>query len=517
MSIYMIIASLFHKRVTSISAINFSLLILLIINPYSILDIGMQLSYGGTIGIIFLNKPLKKVVNKKLKKKEQDSSTNLIRKLKEKIMEIVLISLSANIIILPITLYHFNTLSITFLISNLLASPLLGAIIILGFLTIIISFIFEPIAKILTIPLKILIEVLLQVATRVGNIPFSQVYLKTPKIYLICAYYLAIAMYILYKKLKNKNNKRRIEKIIFKKVKKINQKKIVAFVLIITILFSIYNHIPQNLKINFIDVGQGDSTLVITPNNKTILIDGGGNKTGYDIGKNVLLPYLLNKGITKLDYIIVSHFDTDHVGGLLSLMENLKVGQVIISKQGEDSENYQKFNKIIKDKKIKGKVVTKGDKIQIEKNIYFDILWPDNSKLIGENILNNNSIVCKLCYKSFSMLFTGDIEEIAEREILKQYKDNINILNSTILKVGHHGSKTSSIQSFVEAVKPKIALIGVGKNNKFGHPNDAVIERLKKCGTKIYRTDQMGEIMLNINTKGKIKVKKFIEQERLIN
>lgn len=117
-----------------------------------------------------------------------------------------------------------------------------------------------------------------------------------------------------------------------------------------------------------------------------------------------------------------------------------------------------------------------GDEIKIEKDFFFQILWP-NEKQIQENILNNNSIVAKLNYKKFSMLFTGDIEEIAEKQILNEYK-NSNILKSSILKVGHHGSKTSTIQSFLEVVNPKVALIGVGENNKFGHPNDDVLKRL---------------------------------------
>ena len=192
------------------------------------------------------------------------------------------------------------------------------------------------------------------------------------------------------------------------------------------------------------------------------------------------------------------------------MMEELRVGQVIISKQGEDSENYQKFKEIVKKKKIKVVVVKKGDKLQIEKGLYFDILWPDNEELVNENVLNNNSIVCKLYYKNFSCIFTGDIEGIAEKQILQGYKNNLSILNSTILKVGHHGSKTSSTQSFLEAVKPKIALIGVGENNKFGHPNDNVLERLNDIGAKIYRTDQMGEISIKVDSRGKFKIKKKI-------
>ena len=192
-------------------------------------------------------------------------------------------------------------------------------------------------------------------------------------------------------------------------------------------------------------------------------------------------------------------------------MQDLHVKTAIISNQGENSENYIKFKKIVKEKQIKVLIIGQGDSLKIEDNIYFDFLWPNKSKIVRENVLNNNSIVCKLRYKNFSMLFSGDIEEIAEKEILKQYKNNVQVLNSTILKVGHHGSKTSSTQNFIEAVNPQIVLIGVGENNKFGHPNESVIERLELLGSKIYRTDKMGEISVEIDKKGKIRVKKFIQ------
>lgn len=197
-------------------------------------------------------------------------------------------------------------------------------------------------------------------------------------------------------------------------------------------------------------------------------------------------------------------------GGILTVLEELKVSKAIISKQGENSENYKRFKQIIKDKKIKVKVVANGDRLKIERNLYFDILWPNNEKMILENSLNNNSIVCKMSYINFSMLFTGDIEEIAEKQMLKEYKNNLGIFSSQILKVAHHGSKTSSIKEFIDAVNPKIALIGVGENNKFGHPNEEVITRLKTRGTRIYRTDQNGEILVMVDKKGVIKIKKYI-------
>ena len=161
-------------------------------------------------------------------------------------------------------------------------------------------------------------------------------------------------------------------------------------------------------------------------------------------------------------------------------MKELKVKTAIVSKQGEFSENHKKFIQIVKQKHIKLIVVEKGDKLKIENDLYFDILWPNNNNFISDNVLNNNSIVCKMYYKDFSILFTGDIEEIAEKQILQEYRNNLQLLKSNILKVAHHGSKTSSTEEFIDAVKPKIALIGVGENNTFGHPNDSVLERLTK-------------------------------------
>lgn len=177
-------------------------------------------------------------------------------------------------------------------------------------------------------------------------------------------------------------------------------------------------------------------------------------------------------------------------------MQEIKVNNIIIGKQYKSSENYEEFIKIVKEKKINVKIVEGGEKVSIEDNLYFDIIWPFSDNMISDNSINNNSLVCKLNYKNYSMLFTGDIEAIAEKAILKKYSKNLNILKSDILKVAHHGSKTSSTKEFLEAVKPNTAVIGVGKNNNFGHPNKSVLERLKRLGCRIYRTDESGEIIL---------------------
>lgn len=161
-------------------------------------------------------------------------------------------------------------------------------------------------------------------------------------------------------------------------------------------------------------------------------------------------------------------------------MKEIKVKNVIFSTVGQrNSENFEKFTSIVKENRIKVIEVKAGDKVNIEKELYFKILWPGKEDNVMENEINNNSIVCKLCYNNFSVLFTGDIEKEAEMKILERYKKCTETLKSTILKIPHHGSKTSSTKSFLMLVNPKDALIGVGKNNKFGHPNAEVLERLK--------------------------------------
>lgn len=193
------------------------------------------------------------------------------------------------------------------------------------------------------------------------------------------------------------------------------------------------------------------------------------------------------------------------MAGIEEILQNLTVKNVIISKQYQETENYKEFIKITNKKKIKVHTVQAGDTIKIEKNLKIDILWPDSKNIIEENSINNNSLVCKITYKKFSILFTGDIEKVAEEKILLKYAGRREKLKANFLKVAHHGSKTSSTEKFINVVKPKNSLIGVGKNNKFGHPSDDTIQNLEKINCKILRTDTMGEIKVEISGE-KIKV-----------
>lgn len=198
----------------------------------------------------------------------------------------------------------------------------------------------------------------------------------------------------------------------------------------------------------------GDSTLIVTPKGKKILIDGG------EPEQNILVPYLLARKIKTIDYVVVSHFDSDHSGGLNEVVEKLNVKKLIISKQIEQSEECDKMIRSAKKRNVKIIFVEEGNVLNIEKNVSFKIFWPNVENPITENALNNNSIVAKLIYGKFKILFTGDIEQVVEEKLVEKYGED---LKSTILKVAHHGSKTSTIDKFLDAVQPEFALIGVRK------------------------------------------------------
>lgn len=514
MNILLIGGEILYRKNDSWTSIAISLFLILIYNPFLIENIGLQFSYIGTMGIMILHKSIFKFL-KNIKIKNRKWKYKFNRKVIlfiSKIKEILAVTLSAQLAIFPIMIYHFNLLGVYFLISNLLVSVIIGPIIILSTIFIVFSFIFNPISKVICIVLKFFIQMLI-IITNLAELPFSKLYLPTPKIWMILLYYILIIIfnfiYHIYDSLKLNHTQIRVKNLIALAKYNIflNKKKYRMRIMIIILLFSFFQCIPKNLEINFVDVGQGDSTFIVTPRNKTILIDGGGSTTDeFDVGKSTVLPYILDKGYTKIDYIFISHFDQDHVGGILTILQEIKVKKVIISKQGENTGNYQKFLEVIKEKGIPVTIVKKGDRVKIEKEIYFDILWP-TSELIQENKINNNSLIMKMYYYNFSVLFTGDIEGKAEKKILETYKNEKDKLVSHVLKVAHHGSKTSTIKEFLDAVNPKIALIGVGKNNMFHHPSEEVIDELKEYGISIYRTDERGEITIHVNRQGNFKMK----------
>lgn len=319
MGILVNLAFLVHRKNNFGNSLAVSLLLILINNPYSILNIGLQLSYIATIGIVSFSRKIRKKIDnfKFIKNNLVIRKNNKIQTLVNKIKENLSVMFSAQILILPIMIYNFNIIGTYFIISNLLVSVIIGTTIFLSILLVTSSFIFFSISKIFSHILTILLQLLI-IISNISKLPFSKIYIPTPSILSIILYYVTI--YVLnfldnvYSKESDSYYRIRNLIAIFKYRIRKNRPKVKKLIIATFVLMIIINILPKNLKVHFIDVGQGDSTFIVTPYNKTILIDGGGSlNKNFDVGEKTLVPYILDRGYTKINYIFISHFDFDHI------------------------------------------------------------------------------------------------------------------------------------------------------------------------------------------------------------
>ncbi|WP_179632075.1 cell wall-binding repeat-containing protein [Clostridium peptidivorans] len=239
----------------------------------------------------------------------------------------------------------------------------------------------------------------------------------------------------------------------------------------------------EDLKVSFIDVGQADSILIQTPNGKNMLIDAGNNDDGSKV-----VSYLKNMGITQLDIIAGTHPHEDHIGGLDTVINMFKVGKVYMPKVTSTTQTFQDVVTAINNKGMTITTPIPGESVDLDPDVNLEILAPNGDSYED---LNNYSIVFKLTYGSKSFLFTGDAEDVSEKEMLNRGYD----LKADVLKVGHHGSNSSTTSEFLSAVSPKYAVISVGKGNTYGHPTQTTLDKLKNIGAAVYRTDELGTIV----------------------
>lgn len=324
MSILFLISKLVYRKNDIWTSISLSLLMLLIYNPFLITNISVRFTYIATLGIVLFQKNILRflrniqIKDKKHILRKRKITNEKISKILNFIYEILSVSLSAQIAILPISIISFNTFSLTFLITNFLISFIVPPIIILGLILIIIIALGFKQIHFLNLILKILISILIKISEICSEIPFSKIIVTTPEVWKILLYYLFIViinyLYSIFQNNKLTTFQQRIKNLVYLAKYKIRENKYSIFSALITvfIIFLIFNLQSKDLEIHFIDVGQGDSTLIITPYNKTILIDGGGSET-YGVGEKVLIPYLLDRKVKEIDYVFISHFDTDHV------------------------------------------------------------------------------------------------------------------------------------------------------------------------------------------------------------
>ena len=427
---------------TKIDNIHILLIIffgLLDYNPYYLYDLGFLFSFCISYALIKYN--------------------YLINKYHNYFIKVFVTSLISFTFSLPIIMLNINSFNLLSPLINCLFVPFVSLIV---FPLSLINLFLPFLDNILLVVINILEEI-----AKICFIFKIEIVLASASVLVIILYYLYIT-YMFYK---------------------INLKKIIVFMIILLIHINIHYFIFYP-KVTFLDIGQGDSSLIELPHNKgNILIDTGGNYD-RDIANTILIPYFKSVGIKKIDYLILSHGDYDHMGEAINLVNNFKVEKVIFN-CGEYNDLEKELIKVLDKNKIKYSSCINELNIDNNKLYFLQTKEYDNE--------NDNSNVIYTELNNYKFMLMGDASINTEKEIMNIY----NLPDIDVLKVGHHGSKTSSGIEFINDINPKYSIISVGKNNRYGHPNKGVLDNLEN--SKIYRTDEDGSIMFKIkNNKLKI-------------
>lgn len=439
------ILKLINKQIKPIYILLFVALVLLLYNPFYIYHTGFLFSFSISFFIML--------------------SKDILDKAKNYVMKIFLISLISFFTGIPIIANSFYEVNLFSSILNIIFVPLISYIV---FPLALLSFIVPVLDPIFEIAINIL-EELVYLANNYFNLPFI---IPKMNLILIVLYYLFLGIVIYYKKY-----------------------KCISVILLFLLFHSNYKIFQYYPIITVMDVGQGDCILIELPHNQgNLLIDTGG-KISYEeeewksknidsITNKTIIPYLKSRGIYKLKYLIITHGDYDHMGEAINLVNNFNIEKVIFN-CGEFNELEQELIEILDNKKTPYYSCVKELNIDDNK-LYF----LNNGNYDNEN---DNSSVVYTELNNYKFLFMGDAGVDVEEDLIKRY----TLQNIDVLKIGHHGSKTSSSKKFINEINPKYSIISVGKNNRYGHPNDNVLESLED--SKIYRTDQDGSIMFKIN------------------
>ena len=476
MLLFVLTGKLIDRDAHSISLLSFVALLMLVYNPLWINDVGFQLSFVVTLGILVMAPALTRFKNKII---------NFI-------VSSVTIPIIAQLWVIPIQIFYFNNISLYSVFANIMSVPILMILSFGGFVSSLLSAI-TPIShiicKLFDFVLNPLITLLVNISDFWGRMPYSSLQTSHPAILQILIYYCALLAFssLLYKELREKYFKKAL---------------FVSLFLLILLLITVIPIKNTNVEITAFDVGNADCFLIKTPDNKYIMVDTA--KSGYNGGKSqaeiIVIKYLKDNGIKNLDSIIITHFDNDHCGGAADLIKNLKVKQIFVNELNHNSNAANEIYKTAKENS------TNVVLVQNEQKVYENLgLKLVNYKSYEGKSDNDNSIISLLTYKDFSMLFTGDAGVDGINSVLKNLPKNISVL-----KVPHHGAIGGLNKTIVKYLNPDYSLISTGEN-KFGHPALYTLKLLS--GSIVLRTDVDNSIRFMINQKG-VKVLTYNIKER---
>ncbi len=472
-------------------------LLILLFSPPSLFDVSFQLSFLAVLSILYLVPR----VYRDLRREEMNIPPEI--SWKQKIWKYVKLSFIVTVVAIlgtaPFVALHFNRVSLIGFLANLFVVPWVGFLIVpVTLIASIFSFFFYPFASLLITVDQFLATILFKVVAFFASIPFASIYIPTPTALEMILYYLLLFLGVH-----------------LRKGKKIKYLFVGICILLAADLayWNLKDRLRKDLTLTFIDVGHGDSILVEFPKGKRMLIDGGGlHEDRFDVGKNVIAPFLWKKKIQRIDTLVLTHPDPDHLKGLNFIASQFKIGRFWDNGLRGDSEFYLELEKTLQRRKIDRFPLNENINSQVINGVEISFLNPPAGSAgpvrhRNPAYLNNQSLVIRLRFKNIVLLLTGDVEkEAEERMVRKGYP-----LRAHILKVPHHGSSSSSSLIFLEKVNPDHAIISVGERTIGRLPHPEVIERYKRLGSKIFRTDQHGAI--TVMTDGeKIEIKTSLKR-----
>jgi len=474
-------AELVFKRSDSLTTLAEVAAILLCTNPLIAFNASFLLSFSATLGIILFSERICAVFAHLYQKLKPATRR---KKILKSLCDLIAVGISAQIFTIPVLIYLFGEFSIVTILATILITPLLAPALIGGLLFCALGIISQTIAYPFAGFVYCCAWLMIKVAQLFAAIPFAKIPFGSITPFLLLVYIASLS----------------IGYFLFIRRNKAGYLISLYSVMMLCIVFLVHAiSVYPTAKVSFINVGQGDCTLIQLPGNCDILIDAGGKENDYKTAENVVKPYLTQNGVYDIEYVFASHGHEDHVNGIIGLMDIIKIKNIVVPHGFGTTEEGSALLDNAEKNAIPVTYLKHGDMLKFNDKVNLSAIMPDDkilSLLTTENAENDRSLLLKFSYGDISFLFTGDMTQKAERYTVAHYSD---LLKANVMKIAHHGAETSNTETFLNAVNPQYAYIPVGENY-YKHPSKIVLNRLISNNIKYYRADRHNDVVFYLST-----------------